>query len=93
MTDKQKLEAREKQYELDIQSVMKMESGRRVMYAILERAGMFRSSVISAGFRTNETFFVEGGRNEALKLMGDLQTHAPILYGKMLEEARNDDGS
>lgn len=86
--DKKQIEAYEKQEELDVQSVMSSENGRRFCYKILELAGVFRSSAGQADFRTNETMFFEGRRDLGLRIMADLQKHTPKNYGLMLEEAR-----
>ena len=48
---------------------LETDQGRRVLYEILGWGGMFRPSSRQGNFETNETFFHEGERNIALKIM------------------------
>ena len=51
---------------------LETDEGKRVLYEILSWCGMFRPS--TTNFDTNETFFNEGERNVALKLMHVIAT-------------------
>lgn len=72
----------------DLKWVMSNARGRRFVLALLDRAGVFRSS-----FSTNalQMAFSEGNRNEGLRLLDQLMSHAPDRYSEMLKEnAAND---
>lgn len=77
----------------DIKWLMGSKRGRRIMWRLLDQAGVFRLS-----FATNalSMAFAEGGRNGGLKLMALTNAHCPDQYTQMLKEAneyRNpDDG-
>ena len=70
----------------DLKWLMSNKRGRRFMFRLLERAGVWRSS-----FNTNALAmaFSEGTRNEGLKLTADLTTHCSDRYGEMLKENWN----
>jgi hypothetical protein len=51
------------------QLFLETEQGRRVLYEILGWGGMFQPSAPRAKFETNETFFHDGERNVALRIM------------------------
>lgn len=72
----------------DIKSVMSTENGRRVMYRILVRAGIYKTSYV-AGSDPQHTAFNEGGRNIGLWTLSELEQAAPASYLKMMEESRN----
>lgn len=67
----------------DIKWQMGNKRGRRIVYRLLERAGIWRSS-----FNTNalQMAFNEGGRNEGLALLAKLMAYCPELYAVMLKE-------
>lgn len=71
----------------DLVWLMSNKRGRRVMYRLLERAGVWRSS-----FHTNalQMAFNEGSRNEGLYLFAKLAEACPESYSSMLEEHRKD---
>lgn len=71
------------QMDEDIRHVMSMPAGRRLLWAHLDRSGMWRSSF--TGDRQG-TDFREGMRNTALMLWGDLQRVCPKLLLRMQEE-------
>lgn len=70
----------------DFKWVMAHKQGRRFVWRLLEQYGVFRSS-----FRTDalEMAFLEGQRNDGLRLMADIHEHAPDRYVEMLGEQRN----
>jgi hypothetical protein len=80
--------------ESDLKWLMRQRQGRRIVWRLLERAGVFRLS-----FNTNAMAmaFAEGNRNEGLRLLNQIQTICPELYTTMVKEANDnrnvDDGS
>lgn len=67
----------------DLIWLMEQVRGRRVLWSILEEAGLFRSSFTGT---TNETFFREGERNVALKLQAKLMMADKLKFSAMLQE-------
>ncbi|MBS0323583.1 MAG: endopeptidase [Proteobacteria bacterium] len=67
----------------DIKWQMANKRGRRIVYRLLERAGIWQSS-----FNTNamQMAFNEGRRNEGLALLAKLMAYCPELYAVMLKE-------
>lgn len=80
--------------EADFKWLMGSKRGRRIVWRLLDRAGVFRLS-----FNTNAMAmaFAEGSKNEGLRLLAQIHTLCPELYPTMVKEAnehRNaDDGS
>ena len=78
--------------ESDFKWLMSSKRGRRIVWRLLDRAGVFRLS-----FNTNAlaTAFAEGTRNEGLRIIGQIHALCPELYSVMTKEAlhdnRNDD--
>jgi hypothetical protein len=77
----------------DFKWLMGNKRGRRIMWRLLERTGMYRSSFTG----NSETFFREGMRNVGLSLLAQVHEITPDQYAVMLKEqkdARNnaDDG-
>ncbi len=78
--------------ESDFKWLMGSKRGRRIVWRLLDRAGVFRLS-----FNTNSMTmaFNEGNRNEGLRIMAQIQTLCPELYPLMTKEQlhdnRNDD--
>jgi len=68
----------------DIKWLMSGKRGRRVMWRLLDRAGVFRSSFTG----NSETFFREGQRNIGLIYLGQVHEIAPDAYPTMVEENR-----
>lgn len=70
---------------LDMKWLMESKRGRRILWRMLERAGVYRLS-----FNTNSMTmaFAEGARNEGLRLVALIHAAAPDLYPLMLKEAR-----
>lgn len=80
--------------EADLKWLMSSKRGRRVVWRLLDRAGIFRLS-----FNTNAMAmaFAEGNRNEGLRILALIHTLCPELYPTMVKEATNernpDDGT
>jgi hypothetical protein len=81
--------------ESDIRWLMSSKRGRRVVWRLLDQAGVFRSS-----FNTNamEMAFAEGNRNYGLRILSMIHSQCPELYPTMMKEQTtderiNDDGS
>ena len=70
----------------DIRQVMSTESGRRVVWSVLEQGKVFAST-----FAVDPcvTAFNEGQRNLALALFSRVMTVCPEQYLKMADEAKN----
>jgi hypothetical protein len=73
--------------ESDFKWLMSSKRGRRVVWRLLDRAGIFRSS-----FSTNAMAmaFTEGQKNEGIRLLGQIHTLCPELYPVMTKEALHD---
>lgn len=74
----------------DVHSMMKSESGRRVTFRLLEKAGIHSTSYNPDAPREH-IFFREGQRNLGLWLLSEVQEVCPQLYLRMLEENNNVD--
>lgn len=71
----------------DFQWLMKDKRGRRIVWSLLERTGVFRSSFTG----NSETFFREGQRNVGLFLMAQIHEACPEQYAVMLQEQKTND--
>lgn len=58
--------------------------GRRVVFRLLDQAGVFRSSFTG----NSETFFREGQRNVGLMVMARIHEASPEKYTLMMKENR-----
>ncbi|MDA8231577.1 MAG: hypothetical protein M0006_09585 [Magnetospirillum sp.] len=67
-------------------AVMATPEGRRYVWWLLERCGVFRTSFTG----DSATFFNEGQRNVGLTLLGDIHAVCPEHYLTMLTEAEED---
>lgn len=69
----------------DLKWLMSNKRGRRFVYRLLERAGVWRLS-----FNTNalSMAFAEGTRNEGLRLMAQITEHCLDRYAEMLQEQK-----
>jgi len=67
----------------DLHWLMSKKQGRRIMYRLLDRAGVFTTS-----FNTNAMTmaFNEGRRNEGLALTNDIMGATPELWQQMIVE-------
>ena len=66
----------------DFKWLMGNKRGRRIVWRLLERTGVYRSSFTG----NSETFFREGMRNVGLMLMAQINTICPGHYATMLQE-------
>lgn len=71
----------------DIKWLMSGKRGRRIMWRLLERTGIFRSSFTG----NSETYFREGMRNVGLMLMAQINEACPEMYTLMVQEQREHD--
>ena len=71
----------------DVRWLMGSKRGRRIVWRLLDRAGVFRIS-----FNTNAMAmaFAEGNRNEGLRMIALIHRCCPDLYPTMLREAANE---
>jgi hypothetical protein len=71
----------------DFKWLMSSKRGRRVVWRLLDRAGVFRLS-----FNTNAMHmaFAEGNRNEGLRILSQIHSLCPELYPVMMKEQIND---
>lgn len=68
----------------DLKWLMADKRGRRFMWRLLERTGIYRSSFTG----NSETFFREGERNVGLAVMADLMDFCPERYAQMIKEQK-----
>jgi hypothetical protein len=66
----------------DFKWLMSDARGRRFVWRILEKAGVYRSSFTGS----SETFFREGRRDVGLWLMSEIHDHALEAYVRMMRE-------
>ena len=73
--------------EADIKWLMSSKRGRRVIWRLLDQAGVFRLS-----FNTNamSMAYAEGNRNYGLRILALIHTLCPELYPTMIKEQSND---
>ena len=73
--------------EADIKWLMSNKWGRRILWRMLDRAGVFRLS-----FNTNamQMAFAEGNRNEGLRTLTLIHSQSPELYPQMIKENTHD---
>lgn len=77
----------------DFKWLMSSKRGRRIVWRLLEQAGVFR---ISFNQNSMAMAFAEGNRNYGNKVFAQVQTLCPELYPAMVKEAlngRTDDGN
>jgi hypothetical protein len=78
---------RERDRELaDMRQVMSSVEGRRFVWRLLERAGVFRTSFTG----NSTTFFNEGMRNMGLMVLGDVHEAAADAYIVMMNESKKE---
>lgn len=79
----QKAAERARELEIaDIKWAMSNPAGRRILWRLLSRAGVFQTT-----FRlNNEMAFLEGRRSLGLEFLGDIQGYALKEFVNMLEE-------
>lgn len=73
--------------EADVRWLMSNKRGRRIVWRLLDQAGVFRSS-----FNTNaaQMAFAEGNRNYGLRMLSQIHALCPDQYPVMMKEAIND---
>jgi hypothetical protein len=69
----------------DFKWLMSNKRGRRIIWRMLEKTGVFRTSFTG----DSATFFNEGQRNIGLMLISDIHEHCPEMYLTMLKERAN----
>lgn len=69
---------------VDFKWLMGSKRGRRIVWRLLDQAGVFRSSFDPNAARMA---FAEGNRNAGLAIIGQVLTHCPELYPTMVKEA------
>ena len=76
--------------EADLKWLMSSKRGRRIIWRLLDRTGVFRLS-----FNTNAMAmaFAEGNRNEGLRTMAQIHALCPELYHVMVKEQTHDNRS
>lgn len=69
----------------DLKWLLSSKRGRRIVYRLLQRAGVYRSS-----FNTNalQMSFNEGNRNSGLMLLAAITDSSPERYAEMIEESK-----
>lgn len=83
--EKQRLTSRQEAD--DVKWLMSDKRGRRLMWGLLERTGLYRTSFTG----NSETFFREGARNVGLAYMALINEHCPERYNTMVLEQREHD--
>lgn len=71
----------------DFKWLMSDKRGRRIVWGLLEKTGLYRSSFTG----NSETFFREGERNVGLKLIALIHENCPEKYNLMVTEQREHD--
>ena len=73
--------------ESDFKWLMGQKRGRRIIWRLLDQAGVFRLS-----FNTNSMAmaFAEGNRNFGNRTLSLIHSHCPELYPQMVKENAND---
>jgi hypothetical protein len=70
----------------DLHWLMSDARGRRFMWGLLDKAGVFRSSFTG----NSTTFFNEGQRNIGLMMISQIHEKCPELYTAMVNEAADE---
>lgn len=73
----------------DFRYLMSLPQGRRFVWRLLERAGVFRSSFSMNGL---EMAHNEGNRNTGLFVLAEIQELCPERFTQMLKEAKGQHG-
>jgi hypothetical protein len=71
----------------DIRFVMGDARGRRFVWSMLARCGVYRSSYLAGRGQTEATAFHEGERNVGLHILATISAAAPKAYLAMQQEA------
>lgn len=86
MTEKTEQELKDETYTADLEWLMDSAQGRRIVWAKLERCGVFQTSFTSNG---SMVMFREGRRDVGLQLLADIQAVAPEAFLTMWRENAN----
>ena len=70
----------------DLKWIMENRRGRRFVWRLLSKAGIYRSSFTG----NSTTFFQEGMRNIGLMIVHDIHEVCPDQYSVMVKEAKKD---
>lgn len=73
----------------DLKYLMDQPAGRRFIWKMLERSGVFKSSFSLNGL---EMSFKEGNRNSGLYLVAEINEHCPERYVQMIKEHKQTHG-
>lgn len=73
--------------EADIRWLMGQKRGRRMMWRLLDQAGVFRSSFTPNAM---SMAFAEGNKNYGLRILALIHTLCPDMYTVMMKELNND---
>lgn len=71
----------------DLRWLMSGPRGRRLMWRLLDRAGVYRTSFNHSG---SVTAFNEGQRNVGLQYLADIHRVCPEQFTQMLQEQKHD---
>jgi hypothetical protein len=86
--DRKRKDERLRDIELaDMKKMMSTREGRRFVWRLLDRAGVFRTSFTG----NSTTFFNEGQRNIGLIVLADVMAAAADQYVVMMNESKEDD--
>jgi hypothetical protein len=86
--DRKRKDERLRDIELaDMKKMMSTCEGRRFVWRLLDRAGVFRTSFTG----NSTTFFNEGQRNIGLIVLADVMAAAADQYVVMMNESKEDD--
>lgn len=82
--DEEKAKQRQAQTAADWRHVLGDKQGRRIVWGLLEKAGVFK---VSYSPEALQMAFNEGGRNIGLGILAAISEHAPDALRKMQSEA------
>lgn len=86
--DRKRKDERVRDIELaDMRKIMATREGRRFVWRLLDRAGVFRTSFTG----NSTTFFNEGMRNMGLMVIGDVMAACADQYVVMMNESKEDE--
>ena len=77
------------QQRADLQAVMDLPAGRRLLWRLLGQAGAFRAVFVAGS--PDVTAFNAGAQNFALSLLGEIMTDTPSGFLTMQQEAMADE--
>lgn len=93
MTEVQKPYESSDEFGDDFKWLMRNERGRRLMFWLLARAGIFRTTFeetpMRAGYMPIAMAHAEGRKDIGYRLMAQIDRLCPDLYSKMMKENQN----